>query len=216
LPIGGVGAGGAARGVGKIIKSTKTFLSRVGGNPFAGRTVAQVGRSIAGRGVAGLGAGTGAVFISSAITGQPLDASQVRRILLGSAGFAVGGIPGLIAGGLGAGISTTALLASRGAELLPPPPQIPEPFDIGEALGGFTSSTVINLGEFGAGFSGGVAAPPGAIIAPSFAPQIRTGGNDLLPLLLLLLAGGTGGFLLGRRRKSRKKKKTKKKKKKRK
>ena len=217
VPVGRVGVGAAQ--VGRAAVARGGVVGLVGGTiRGVGAKLEQFGKPVtlkAGAGrvgsrlAKGLGIVTGVEFIKSGITGEPFN-PFTRGAAFGAAGFAVGGVPALVAGSiLGGGkktISTAIELGGTVGAALPDIPFIPS----------FPSpqpSNTVNI-DFGDAPSLQTPLPPVGSVTPAgatFSADIGGGGGgDLSGLLLLLLLGIGGGALGGAILEKRKKKKRKK------
>jgi len=211
-PVGAVGVvGGAGGKIGGFIKGVGLKIQKFG-KPVTFKTGVQ---SVGSRFLKGLGITTGVTAIETAITGEPFNPLG-RRPILGAAGFAVGGVPGLVAGSLLGGIKVgtreAVKLGVGGASFVGG--QFPsDPFGNFPFLPPQQAGNTVNI-DFGdapavvAPAVGGLTGGGGA----SF--QIGTaGGGDLTGLILLLLGlGGVGAFVATRKKRKKKKKKKKRKK----
>lgn len=210
-PVGAVGVvGGAGGKIGGFIKGVGAKIQQFG-KPVTFKTGVQ---SVGSRFFKGLGVTTGVTAIETAITGEPFNPLG-RRPLLGAAGFAVGGVPGLVAGSLLGGIKVgtreAVKLGVGGAGFVGGVVQ--DQFNFPSFPNQPAGNTVnIDFGDAPAiqpGAVGGLTGGGGA----SFNIGAGTGGGDLSGLILLLLGLGGAGALLATRKKRKKKKKKKKRKK---
>lgn len=136
------------------------------------------------------------------ITGKVPNPFSARKIAT-EAGYAIGGIPGLVAGTFTSGYTTSSNLAKKifgkAQNFTPNLPTIPTP----------TIPSPSKFTDFPAPIFN-VMAPPSApqlsASGPVFAPSVSAGGGIPPELALLLLAGvGLGGYALGRKKRKKRK-----------